>query len=257
MWKEPSDVSAPLSDATAPVPATPSGSNDADRPQQVKVRIERPDGTARDVVVAGHFREEHLCSLVDDELCRLDDGESLVLHLFHADDELTQSLRNRWREGISDNRHVFVREVLGPNNSRQQLAAQLRRIKERMAAGERINLAIRSPQVAKVAREQLRKLLLVSQQFEEALLRLWVHGSEEEQRKIMDHLEEAGLVLARDYRQFVEKQGDRRWRAPWLDVEEPKPVKKVKRRHRKLKSTGDAVTEWIRRVEEGRDHTQH
>jgi len=256
MWKEPSDASALPSDATSPVPAPISGA-DVDRPQQVKVRIERPDGTARDVVVAGHFREEHLCSLVDDELCRLDNGESLVLHLFHADEELTQSLRNRWQEGISDNRHVRVREVLGAGDSRQQLAAQLRRIRERIAAGERINLAIRSPRVAKVAREQLRKLLLVSQQFEEALLRLWVHGDEQEQREIMEHLEEAGLVLARDYRQFVEEHPDHRWRAPWLDVEEPRKPKKTKRRQQKLKSAGDAVSEWIRRVEEGREHPHH
>jgi hypothetical protein len=206
------------------------------------------------VAVAGHFREEHLCSLVDDELCRLNDGDSLVLHLFRPDDQLTESLRNRWQEGMSDNRYVFVREVLGPNNDRQQLAAQLRRIKERMAAGERINLAIRSPRVAKVARQQLRKLLLVSQQFEESLLNLWVHGSEDQQQEILGHLEDAGLVRARDYQEFVQRHRDRRWRAPWIDVDVPKLKRKPKRRAKPSKSSDQAVSEWIKRVEEKREH---
>lgn len=260
MWKEPSDASSSSPTPTTAIPPatsdSPSGVNE-DRPHRVKVRITRPDGTSRDVAIAGHFREEHLCSLVDDELCRLDDGESLVLHLFHPDDQLTHSLQNRWQEGMSDNRHVFVREVLGPNNDRQQLATQLRRIKERMASGERINLAIRSPRVAKVARDQLRKLLLVSQQFEESLLNLWVHGDEEQQQKILGHLEGAGLVRTQDYEQFVAKHSDRRWRAPWIDVELGSGKTKHKRRHRKSKTSGDAVTEWIKRVEEEREHPHH
>jgi hypothetical protein len=257
MWKEPSDTSSSNSEHTTPVPAATSASQsgvDEDRPQRVKVRITRPDGSSRDVAIAGHFREEHLCSLVDDELCRLDDGDSLVLHLFHPDDQLTHSLRNRWQEGMSDNRHVFVREVLGPNNDRQQLATQLRRIKERMAAGERVNLSIRSPRVAKVAREQLRKLLLISQQFEESLLNLWVHGDEDEQQKILGHLEGAGMVRTQDYEEFVEKHSDRRWRAPWIDIELASGKHKPKRRQRKPKTSGDAVTAWIKRVEEGREH---
>ncbi len=153
MWKESSDASPPASDTTAPA-AVPASSTQpaATGPSRVKIRIIRPDGTSRDVNVAGHFREEHLCSLVDDELCRLDDGESLILHLFHPDEELTHSLRKRWHEGMSDNRRVSVREVLGPNNDARQVASQLVRIKERMAQGERINLAIRSPGVAKAAR---------------------------------------------------------------------------------------------------------
>ncbi len=208
------------------------------------------------MVIAGHFREEHLCSLVDDELCRLKDGESLVLHLFHPDDQLTGSLRNRWQEGMSDNRHVFVREVLGPNNDRQQLATQLRRIKRRMTAGERVNLAIRSPRVAKVALQQLRKLLLISQQFEESLLNLWVHGDEEQQQEILGHLESAGMVLARDYQRFIEEHSDQRWRAPWIDIELSQK-KKPTHRHRKSKSPDEAVTAWIKRVEEGREHPLH
>lgn len=255
MWKESSDASSSNPEsATSDSNVSSSSDIDDDRPQRVKVRIIRPDGSSRDVAVAGHFREEHLCSLVDDELCRLDDGDSLVLHLFRPDDQLTASLRNRWQEGMSDNRHVFVREVLGPNNDRQQLAAQLQRIRERMAAGERINLAIRSPRVAKVARQQLRKLLLISQQFEESLLNLWVHGDEDEQQQILGHLEGAGMVRARDYHEFVDKHSDQRWRAPWIDVEVARPKKKTKRRQRKHKSSGDAVTEWIKRVEEDREH---
>ena len=262
MWKETPESSSSASDSTAssvPSNASSSGTSEEARPTRVKVRIIRPDASSRDVTVAGHFREEHLCSLVDDELCRLNDGESLVLHLIHPDDELTESLRNRWQEGMSDNRRVLVREVLGPNDDRQQLASQLRRIQRRMAAGERINLAIRSPRIAKIARDQLRKLLLISQQFEESLLNLWVHGDEEQQEKILGHLEGVGMVRARDYRQFVAKHADQRWRAPWIDIEvsAPKAKKKPKRPRRSDKSTGDAVTEWIKRVEEGRDTPDH
>ena len=205
--------------------------------------------------VAGHFREEHLCSLVDDELCRLDDGESLILHLFHPDEELTHSLRKRWHEEMSDNRLVSVREVLGPNNDPRQVATQLVRIKERMAQGERINLAIRSPRVAKAARDELRKLLLISQQFEESLLNVWVHGDEDQQQRILGHLEGAGMVRARDYGEFIQRHSDRRWRAPWIDTEPPKHAKKPKRQRPKIQSSQEAVAEWIKRVEEGREHS--
>ncbi len=253
MWKEPADPSSTMSDTTSPVPASDPQTS-VGNPVRVRVRIIRPDGSSRDVNVAGHFREEHLCSLVDDELCQLEDGEALILHLFHPDEELTHSLKKRWREGMSDNRRVSVREVLGPTNDPGQVASQLDRIKERMAKGERINLAIRSPRVAQAARDELRKLLLISQQFEESLLNVWVHGSEEQQRKILGHLEGAGMVRAQDYSEFVQRHSDRRWRAPWLDVEVPKHAKRPKRRRPRIKSSQEAVAEWIKRVEEGRDH---
>ena len=92
----------------AAMPAPSSGS-DIGKSQRVRVRIIRPDGSYRDVAVAGHFREEHLCSLVDDELCHLATGETLTLHLFHPDGTLARSLRNRWQEGLSDNRTVHAR----------------------------------------------------------------------------------------------------------------------------------------------------
>jgi len=57
---------------------------------------------------------------------------------------------------------VFVREVLGPNDDPGEVAPQLRRIRRRMAAGEKVNLAIRSPQIAEAARDELRKLLVIS-----------------------------------------------------------------------------------------------
>ncbi len=260
MWKNPPDTASQFPDTVPPVSAAtpmPSAESTQGRPPRVKVRIIRPDGSSREVTVAGHFREEHLCSLVDDELCRLDEGDALVLHLYHPDEELTRSLKNRWHEGMSDNRHVFVREVLGPTNNPQQVATQLRRVKERMASGERINLAIRSPRVAKAARDHLRKLLLISQQFEESLLKVWVHGDEEQQQKILGHLEGVGLIRAQDYEKFVQQHSDRRWRAPWLDVEMPKRAKKAKRRQPKLQSSQEAVSEWIKRVEEGREHPHH
>jgi hypothetical protein len=124
-----------------------------------------------------------------------------------------------------------------------------------MANGERIHLAIRSPRVAKVARGQLRRLLLISQQFEESLLSLWVHGSESQQQEILSHLEGAGMVRERDYHKYVAEHTDRRWRAPWIDIDVAEPKrKKAKRRPAKHKTSDEAVTEWIKRVEEGRDH---
>ena len=117
MWKKPPDSTPrqaqPACDTASVCFIRRIGYRRIDR---VRVRIIRPDGSYRDVTVAGHFREEHLCSLVDDELCHLDTGETLTLHLFHPDGNLTQSLRNRWQEGLSDNRRVFMREVLGPND---------------------------------------------------------------------------------------------------------------------------------------------
>ena len=256
MWKESSDASSHLSDATTPVRVPASAPQPpATSSSRVRVRIIRPDGSSRDVNVAGHFREEHLCSLVDDELCRLDDGESLILHLFHPDEELTHSLKKRWHEEMSDNRLVSVREVLGPNNDPRQVATQLDRIKERMAQGERINLAIRSPRVAKAARDELRRLLLISQQFEESLLNVWVHGDEDQQQRILGHLEGAGMVRARDCGEFIQRHSDRRWRAPWIDTERAKHVKKPKRQRPKIQSSQEAVAEWIKRVEEGREHS--
>lgn len=110
MWKQPPKVSSDSSADNAPIhaPSTESVEGpEAGRPRRVGVRIIRPDGSVRDVTVAGHFREEHLCSLVDDELCRIKGSESLVLHLFEPDGELIHSLRSRWQEGLSDNRRVF------------------------------------------------------------------------------------------------------------------------------------------------------
>ncbi|MHB8862514.1 MAG: hypothetical protein ACYC6N_08925, partial [Pirellulaceae bacterium] len=206
MWKKSlEDTSGQREQPAAPSSsASPSGS-DIGESHRVRVRIIRPDGSHRDVTVAGHFREEHLCSLVDDELCHLKTGETLVLHLFHPDGTLTHSLRSRWQEGLSDNRRVFMREVLGPNDDARELKTQLRHIRQRMASGEKVNLAIRSPKVAEAAREELRKLLLISQRFDEALLNVWVHGSEDQQREIVGHLEGSGMIRLEDYEQFVSK----------------------------------------------------
>lgn len=261
MWKEPPKASTDVTSRDTPAspgPADSAPQGVGSRPPRVGVRIIRPDGSVRDVTVAGHFREEHLCSLVDDELCRLQNRESLVLHLYQPDGELTHSLRSRWQDGLSDDRRVFVREVLGPTQSRRHLAQQLEHIRERIVAGERINLAIRSPQVAAAAREDLRELLLVSQRFDEAPLNVWVHGDEEQQKQILGELETAGLVRLRDCEEFVANQRERRWKIPWIDFEPIRPVKKTrKRRSRKEVSTEQAVTDWIRRVEEDREQSHH
>jgi hypothetical protein len=261
MWKQSDDTSSDMTDPSTPLNSDSSPEHrqtEGNGPSRVKVRIIRPDGTTRDVVVGGHFREEHLCSLVDDELCQLTDGESLIVHLYRPDGELTGSLRNRWEEGLSDNRHVFVREVLGPTNNARQLASQLHHIRRRMASGERVNLAIRSSRIAEAAREELRKLLLISQRFDEALLNVWVHGDDEQQRAILGKLEGVGLVRLRDYEQFVADHPEQKWRAPWLETERVRHRRKrPKRPERKLVSSQEAVSEWIRRVEEDREHPQH
>lgn len=226
---------------------------------RVKVRIIRPDGSSRDVAVAGHFREEHLCSLVDNELCQLETGETLIVHLYQPDGDLTRSLRNRWQEGLSDNRQVFVREVLGPNEDAEQLDVQLRQIRERMASGEKINLAIRSPKVARAASEHLRNLLLISQRSDNNPLSVWVHGTEAQQRAILGRLAESGVVLRDDYEQFAATHRERRWKGPWLDfpikptVAAKKPAKK---RPAKVFSPQEAVSRWIKKVEEDREHPQ-
>jgi hypothetical protein len=258
MWKKPPAGSANSQPQPQPKTSEQSAAgSDIEKSSRVRVRIMRPDGSHRDVTVAGHFREEHLCSLVDDELCHLNTGETLTLHLFHADGDLTRSLRNRWQEGLSDNRRVFMREVLGPNDDRQELVAQLHQIRQRMAAGEKVSLAIRSPHVAEIARNELRKLLLVSQRFDESLLKVFVHGSEDDQRQILMRLEEAGLVLLQEYEQFVADRQERRWKGPWLDFELKHPVKKPKKKPSKQVSSGEAVSRWIKRVEEGREHSEN
>jgi hypothetical protein len=250
MWKEPSDTPSEMAPPTAPSAAA---SDPSPQSRRVRIKIIRPDGSSRDIRVAGHFREEHLCSLVDDELCRIGEGEALTLHLFHPDDELTRSLRSRWKEGLSDNRQVFVREVLGPNNNARQLATQLQSIRKRMTDGERVHLAIRSPRVANAARDHLRKLLLISQRFDKALLKVWVHGDDEQQKEILGQLEGAGMVRIQDYEDYVERHSDRRWRAPWLDVDLAKQSRKAKRQQRKRKTSEQEVSDWIKRVEEDRD----
>lgn len=251
MWKSTDEAS--LGSGSGALAARETAA-DSGKSARVKVRIIRPDGTYRDVVVAGHFREEHLCSLVDDELCRLGDEESLVVHLFRVDTRLSRSLRDRWDEGLSDNRRVFVREVLGPSEDPGQIAVQLRHVSHRLALGERVNLAIRSPEVAEVARGQLRKLLLVSQRSENPRLHVWVHGDEDQQDRILQYLESIGVVRERDYQQFLEKHPEQRWRAPWLDVEPVhlENVKPTRRRRHVRHSTDDSVQRWIRRVEQQR-----
>ncbi len=120
MWKK-SPAGSANSQPQPEASEQPAAGSDIGKSSRVRVRIIRPDGSHRDVTVAGHFREEHLCSLVDDELCHLNTGETLTLHMFHPDGDLTRSLRNRWQEGLSDNRRVFLREVLGPNDDRREL----------------------------------------------------------------------------------------------------------------------------------------
>lgn len=267
MWKKPSEedssqwrqqVAQGKTTTAVTSDSTPESSSeslpDIAKTLRVKVRIIRPDGTSRDTAVAGHFREEHLCSLIDNELCQLETGETLIVHLYEPDSELTQSLRDRWREGMSDNRQVFVREVLGPNDDPHQLSAQLRQIRHRLAAGEKINLAIRSPKIARAASKYIRKLLLVSQQSDDNLLSVWVHGNESQQRSILKRLAEAGVVLRDDYERFATQHRERRWKGPWIDFPIKPVAKKPKKPAHKVVSPQEAVSRWIKKVEEDREH---
>ncbi len=152
MWKKPSEgdssqwrqqvahgkTTAAISAASSSASASAS-SSDIMRTLRVRVRIIRPDGSSRDTTVSGHFREEHLCTLIDNELCQLETGETLIVHLYEADAGLTQSLRDRWREGMSDSRQLFVREVLGPNEDPEQLGAQLRQIRQPRDQGPEVD----------------------------------------------------------------------------------------------------------------------
>lgn len=220
----------------------------------VKVQIIRPNGTVRDFEVSGHFREEHLCSLVDEELCRLDSDQSLIMHLYHSNPDLTRSLRNRWQEGLTDNRRVFVREVLGPTDSLRHLDQQLNDIDRRISSGEKVHLAIRSPIVALAARNKLRTLLLSDQQVDGSRLNVWVFGSEEKQKEILDHLGDAGMVRARDSSRFVEQHPESRWRIPWVNQDHRRHPPEPPRPHsRHIRTPQEAVAEWIRRVEESRE----
>jgi len=255
MWKESDQSSANMADSATPVPVSASPPHPS---QRVKIRLLRPDGTSRDLTVAGHFREEHLCSLVDDELCRLENGQTLIIHLFHPDPLLANSLRDRWHEGLTDDRYVRVREVLGASGDPNQVTRQLRDIKRRMASGEHVELAIRSPQVAETARQQLRKLLLVSQRLEESRLHIWVYGDERQQQKILDRLEIGGMVRERDFDKFVAEHSDRRWKAPWMDDDGVHTTRrKKKRKHRSGHSSEQAVDAWIKRVEHDREQSHN
>ncbi len=260
MWKQTPDSSSDKRTGSTAARSTSSDSasgSDIGSAHRITVRITRPDGSSRDVTVAGHFREEHLCSLVDDELCHLETGETLILHLFQPDGDLASSLRHRWQEGLSDNRRVFVREVLGPNGDPHEVTSQLRRIRQRMASGEKVNLAIRSPEVAEAARDELRKLLIISQRFDEALLSVWVHGNERQQREILGRFQDVGMVRLQDYEQFVTTSRQRRWKGPWIDFELKPPTKKAKKKPRKRETQQEAVSRWIRKVEEDREQSQH
>ena len=50
---------------------------------------------------------------------------------------------------------------------------------------------------------------------------------------------------------------ERRWKGPWIDFELKHPVKKPKKRPAKKESSEEAVSRWIKKVEEDREHPQH
>jgi hypothetical protein len=241
--------------AAGPTP-TPGPSPHAGPRQSSPLRVQliRPDGTVREIQITGHFPEEHLCSVVDDELCRLDSQENLIVHLYHANTDFTRSLRGRWREGLTDNRRVFVREVLGPSDSLHDLDKQLEDIHRRISLGEKVNLAIRSPIVAMAARRRLRQLLLSDQQLDGSRLNVWVFGTEDKQREILQHLGDAGMVRARDSSEFVQRHPEQRWRIPWVKQHHYRhPPEKPHPHATHIRTPQEAVAEWIRRVEESRE----
>ena len=82
-------------------------------------------------------------------------------------------------------------------------------------------------------------------------------ADEQQQREIVGRLEDAGMVRLQDYEQFVSQHRERRWKGPWIDFELKHPVKKPKKRPAKKETSEEAVSRWIRKVEEDREHTQH
>jgi hypothetical protein len=245
------DSAATEREFNAPQKPAPDGHHSS---ATINVQVIRPDGSTRDIRIAGHFREEHLCSVVDEELCRLESHQNLIVHIYHTNAEFADSLRSRWREGLTDNRRVFVREVLGPSDSLRDLDQQLDDINRRISLGEKVNLAIRSPIVAVAARERLRKLLLSDQQLDGSRLNVWVFGSEEKQQEILEHLGSAGMVRARDSSKFVEQHPEQRWRMPWVQQEHRRHPPEPPQPHIKhIRTPQEAVAEWIRRVEESRE----
>lgn len=225
-----------------------NGNRTTTAPATVRVQILRPDGTSREVKASGFFREEYLCALLDEELCRLPSGQKLTVHLLHPDESLVRSLRDRWREGLSDNRRIRIREVLGPNDDPDELAIQLQRIEARLEQGERIHLALRSPRIARYASHRLRRILLQSQRGLVGRLRLSVYGTEEVQRAIMEHME--GMVRIQDYERVF---GD----LPWID--EPNSSSKQRRKRQRAggRTSEQAVRDWIRRVERDRGESDN
>ncbi len=216
----------------------------------IKVLITRPDGSTREAVVSGHFREEHLCALVDKELSEVANGETLVVHLYQPDRRLGRSLRERWQEGLMDDRELTVREVLAPNDNPVELNQQLQDIQRRIAKGERINLAIRSPHVAESVGHKLRSMLLKSQESLNGGISLWVFGSEQEQADIMRYLD--GMARLQDLPKTERERWHRDFWGPWREGVEAGRFAVSKKHVRKKRSTRQAVDRWIQRVERKR-----
>ena len=97
----------------------------------------------------------------------------------------------------------------------------------------------------------------LSQRFEEALLSVWVHGDEQQQREILGQLSDVGMVRQQDFEQFVSDHRERRWKGPWVDFQLKHAAQKPKKPVPKKVTSGEAVSRWIRKVEEDREHTQH
>ncbi len=247
---EPFGMSAPDETIARSDQPTTKGTGGARKaPPPVRVQLIRPDGTTREVTASGFFREEYLCALLDEELCSLPTNEKLVVHLFHPDPELVSSLRARWKEGLSDNRRVRIREVLGPNDDPRELAIQLQRIEARLKQGEKIHLAIRSPRVAKMASGSIRRILLSSQHGHLARLKVSVYGTEELQRAIMEHME--GMVRVQDYDRLLEAGVV----APIPSRISTGEKKRKRRRDARHLTPQEAVQRWIRKVEKKRSES--
>lgn len=207
----------------------------------VRVTLTRPDGTQRELSINGHFREELLCSVIEEEIRERQSPKPIVVRLQKPDPRLVSSLRRRWREGLSDEQPLAVQEVLGPSGDAQQIVIQLLDVRERIRTGEEVCLAIRSSKVARYASPILTKMLKSSQRSEAGQFSLFVHGSREEQLEIMQYL--PGLARVRDL------QDSSRWKGPYI-MEETTSKRRGKRR--KSQVSEKSVDAWIRRVEKRR-----
>ena len=106
-----------------------------------------------------------------------------------------------------------MREVLGPNDDPHEVALATAPDSSADGVGREGEPGHSLAAGGRGRRDELRKLLVISQQFDEALLSVWVHGNEGTARN-PGPTGDAGMVRLQDYEQFVDQHRERRWKGP-------------------------------------------